>query len=275
LQGTRYLPENDGEIGVWTDLWFNYPYIQKMRMPYGTSDKKPSYRMRKLLDRIWISMKQMSTGPFEDKQVEKELYFLNFPRTAFYYYITKGYYHDRLIGSTADLLQEKVYVNRNKQLYLWLSTLRDRWKKYKVYTDIKQNKPKIEVMRQQVAINLVGEIIRSSIYQGKYSCTNPYIPRYIEARREFTDSDNPNYVWGKLHQKQKQQAELIYGLGIDSISSSFLKYIIEKYCKLEVPGEEQYFGWDRDYRIAGLTDKIKRIFKKELEILEEMQDADK
>lgn len=270
LQGSRYLPENDGEIGVWNDLWFNYPYIQRMAVPYGTSDTEPSYRMRNLLDSIWFSMEQMSTKSFVDKQMEREQYFQNFPRMAFYYFINKGYYNDRLIGSNRDLLQDPMYLYRLKKFYPWLDELRNRWIKNNIYKKIKQSKPKIETLRQSVSIGVLGKLIESSIYPKNFSCENVYIHLYIEARREFSDPNSINYVFGRYHRQEKEQAELIYQGTIDSITSSFKKYIIEHYCKIEVPGEEAFFEkLDKEYYRNTREATVRYVFRNEIKIIEE------
>lgn len=271
-QGTRYLPENDGEIGVWNDLWFNYPFIHRSHKPYGTDDRKPSYRMRKLLDSIWFSMEQMSTKPFADKQMEEEQYFRNFPRMAFYYTVNDAYYHDHLIGSRNDLLQKVKFVNYTKLLSYWVISLRERWIKVGIYDKIKQKTPKIEVLRQQVLISSLGDLIEATIYPGNFRCSDPNISLYIEARREFTDSAATNYVWESYHRQEKRQAETLYGVAIDTVGSSFQKYIIEHYCGMDVPGEEKFFSYDavlKDYLKKTRTSKIKSVFRDELKIIEE------
>jgi hypothetical protein len=270
MQGSRYLPEDDGEVGIWNDLWFNNPYIQRTHLPYGTSDTEPSYRMRKLLDSIWFSMEQISTKPFADKQMEEEQYFRNFPRMAFYYTLNDGYYHDHLMGARRDLYQDPKFVKHLDMLFPWLRDLRSRWQKAGLYEKIKQKTPIIEALRQQVTINVLGGLIEASIYPGNFSCNDPNIPLYIEARREFTAPESPNFVWGRLHLQRKKQAELIYQAAIDPITSSFQKYVIEHYCGVDVPGEEIFFGRiHKDSFKKTLPDKVQRIFRDELKIIEE------
>lgn len=274
LQGTRYLPKNDGEIGVWNDLWFNFPYVQRSTAPYGTSDTEPSYGMRKLLDSIWFSMEQMSTKPFADKQMEREQYFQNLPRMAFYYFMNKGHYHDRMIGSNSDLMQRPGYVDRFAKLYPWMVELRNRWIKDNFYEKIKQKRPKIEVLRQSVVVGVLGKLIESSIYSRSFNCGNIYIPLYIEARREFSDPNSRNFVWGKFHRQEKEQAELIYQGTIDSITSSFKKYIIEHYCGFQVPGKEAFFDKrDKKYFQSTRKDSVRYVFRNEIKIIEERRNV--
>jgi hypothetical protein len=241
-----------------------------MAVPYGTSDTKPSYRMRKLLDSIWFSMEQMSTKPFADKQMEQEHYFQDFPRMAFYYFINMGFYHDRLIGSSSDLLQNPRYIHRLEQLYPWLAELRIRWEENKLLEKVKKNRPKIEALRQSVTIGVLGDLIEASIYPGNFSCDNSYIPLYLDARREFIDPKSINHVWERLHSVQKQQAELIYNVAIDSVHSSFLKYILEHCCEIEAPGEEAFFDKrDKEYYRNTREATVRYVFRNEIKIIED------
>lgn len=68
-QGVRYLPEDDGERGVWDDLWFYRYYIDGMKKPYGTNSYKPSHDMRRLLDRMYQSITIIATQPMADRQM--------------------------------------------------------------------------------------------------------------------------------------------------------------------------------------------------------------
>jgi hypothetical protein len=268
-QGIRYLPENDGEIGVWSDLWFNYPYIGVMHVPYGTNKTEPSLKMRKLLDRIWFSMEAMSTKPFADLRMKKKNYFLNFPRSAFYYTQKSAYYHDRFIGAAPYLLQDPKYVARDKVLADWILQLRQRWIAAGSYEEIKKIYPKIEAMRQVVAIRQLGKVIETSIYPGEFSCQDHYIPLYVDARREFADEKDPNHVLKKLRLKQKRQAEDLFAIGVEGVSTGFHKYILKKYCGIDVFGAGSFGYKNREADQREVTNQIKRLFRNELKILEE------
>lgn len=270
-QGIKQLPENDGEIGIWADLWFNYPYILRMYQPYGTSDTEPSFNMRKLLDRIWFSMEAMSTRPFADKKMERRHYLLNFPRSAFYYALNDGYYNDRLIGAAYYLHQDSKFVEREHRLYEWTARLRQRWITVGMYEEIKKKYPKIEAERQLVAMKTLEVILRAPIYTGQYSCDLPYIPLYVEARREFVDKSAPNHVMKVLRRRQKSQAETLYSTGISgSVAASFHKYILKKYCGVEVLGNRQPLGLTHPVAIEReIKDEVTHLFRRELKLLEE------
>jgi hypothetical protein len=274
-KGTHHLPKEDGEIGVWEDLWFHYPYIKRMHVPYGTSKVKPSPKMRQLLDRVYASIEIMSTQPFADLEMERRYALFNLPRAAFYFSINNGYYTDRKIGSRRPMLKQTQYVSQVDQLYRWMVELKQRWISAGMYGTIKRDMPKVEVTRQLLAIHFGGDVIYSSIFHGGFSCSHPLIPEYLEIRRDFTDPESPDYVWGRLHERQKDQAELLYGMAIDSQSVSFNKYLLEKYCGLDVPGEERFYSSrDKAFSRKMIISRLKSGFKQEIELIEEEKHGD-
>lgn len=268
--GTRYLPDNDGEIGAWEDLWFHYPFIKRMHDPYGTDRFHPSINMRRLLDRIYTAIEIMATRPFSDAQMESEQALRNLPRAAFYYSLNKGFYADRKVGSHGFLRQEVDLVEKTENLYLWMTDLRQRWIDAGIYQDIKTRTPKVELTRQLLAIHFSSDLLYAALYKGEFSCRHPLIPAYLSARRDFTDPKAPDYVWGRLHAHQPQQAELLYGMAIDTYSVSFFKYVLEEYCSLPVPGEERFYeSRDKAFSQKRRVPRLKSIFHKEIKRIEE------
>ena len=77
--GTRYLPENDGEIAVWQNAWFHYHYHKRGRRPLFVVNWEPSDKMVKMLDQWWFCLKTMTTKPFADRQMETEHYYRDYP----------------------------------------------------------------------------------------------------------------------------------------------------------------------------------------------------
>lgn len=269
IRGIKQLPEKDGEIGVWADLWFNYPYIRNMWEPYGTDKRAPSHQMRNLLDNIWFAMEAMSTRPFADKKMEQKNYQLNFPRSAFYYTIKAGYYHDRYIGASVHLLKDLTFVERSRLLYEWTTALRERWIEQGRYESIKKEHPKVEALRQVVVLDTLENLIQSTIYSGEFSCDNPDIPLYIEARRDFADENAQNHVLKQLRQKEKRQADDLYVMGVGSVAPAFLKYLLRQYCGMEVVGTMRFGYKNKEAEQRRLRDQVEYTFRNEIKILEE------
>ena len=268
--GEQYLPAGDGEIGVWEDLWFSYPYIRRMHKPYGTHDFEPSYGMRNLLDRIYTSLEMMATKPLADQQMEQEKALLNFPRIALYFFLNQSYYVDKYFGGRSELLQRQSQVQKDAHLYAWIRDLRHRWEQAGLYTTVIEEQPKVEITRQMLEIGLGDALIYASIFSGEFSCENPLIPEYLEARRVFVDPKASGYIWGHFYAQDPQQAEDLYSMAIDGYATSFTKYILEHYCGYQVPGEERYYGKnDKEFFKKDRLPTITRVFQQELKIIEE------
>lgn len=269
-QGVKYLPEDDGERGVWDDLWFLYPYTRRMHRPYGTNSYKPSYGMRRLLDQMYDAITVMATHPIADQQMEREKALINFPELVFYFHVHKGFYEDKRFGSAKPLLQRKERVEQIRELYHWIVELRSKWIAAGLYDKIKREQPDVEALRQMLAINLSGDLLYASIFTGDFTCRHPLIPDYPEGRREFTDPKAANYVWDRLHRRQSSLAEDFYVMTIDSYDASFHRYVLENYCGLEVSGEERYYGKiDKKFSKKDRIPALKSMFHEELKLIEE------
>ena len=151
-----------------------------------------------------------------------------------------------------------------------MTELRQRWIDAGIYHDIKTNTPKVELTRQLVMIHFSSDLLYAALYRGEFSCRHPLIPVYIEARRDFTDPTGADYVWGRLHAREPQQAKLLYGMAIDAYSVSFFKYALGEYCSLDVPGEERFYrSRDKAFSKKLLVPGLKSIFHKEIKLIEE------
>ncbi len=115
-QGIKHLPDDDGEIGVWTDLWFHSPYMRRMHDPYGSDKFHPSPTMRHLLDQIYESIEIMATRPFADARVERDLALKHLSGAAFYFSLNKGFYEDSRVGSRRPLLQRADFVAKTSSV---------------------------------------------------------------------------------------------------------------------------------------------------------------
>jgi len=269
-QGTAYLPKNDGEIGVWEDMWFHYPYVKRMHNPYGTSHRRASLPMRQLLDDIYASVEIMATHPFADKEMERVHALRNMPRAVLYYSLNNGYYADEKIGSYWPLLHDAEFVRKKKNLNRWMVELRQRWIDAGLYRQIKAATPKIELTRQLLVIHFSSDLLTASLYPKEFTCQHPLIAEFLEARRDFTDPKADDYVWGRLHKQQPKQAEMLYSMAIDAESVSFTKYMLNHYCALEVSGEERFYGRPNPaFAKALLVSTLKSGFHTEIELLEE------
>ena len=140
-KGIRYLPKDDGEIGVWTDIWLLYPYSRGMTLPKvsindpeatkhthfvaGVFQAQQMFpRIISVLDRSWFAIETMSTKPFADKKMKRQ-YYLNFVRAATYYHIYDGFYTGKYVGGSEKLFRDALHIKRRELLLKWLGALRD------------------------------------------------------------------------------------------------------------------------------------------------------
>lgn len=109
-KGSRYIQENDGEIGVWTNMWFVYPYAKKLYITTDSHATKPSPRMIALVERTWFSLEKQATGKWADNQMKEQYYLRGFPGLAFYYTAEQGFLTGKFVGSDK-LLHEDTAVS--------------------------------------------------------------------------------------------------------------------------------------------------------------------
>lgn len=272
-RGVRHLPQNDGEIGVWTDMWLCYPYLKKTRVTFGTSKLEPSLAMRQLLDKVWFSIDAMGGNPMADRQMKRQQYARNLPRSMFYYILYRGYYADKMIGSASQTLQNPTQLKRLRAMAQYQQDLRDFWVQEGLETHILQTMPQVEVTRLAVANFVYGDLIRASIYPGQFTCDNPDIPRYLEVRNAFAGESPAGEAWRMLHKRQKKQAETFFMGVIDSVSAGFMKYLLIEKCGLEVPVEERYYRYrDKAFHKKYRERDIKNLYQTELKLLKEGKD---
>lgn len=268
--GSKWLPEDDGEIGVWVNKWFLFPYVAFDRKPYGTEGWKPSLKMRALLDRVWFAMETMSTRPFADNQMEYENYLEDFTFLAYYFSIYQGYYHDQKKDSARFLLNQPAHVAKCRLLHGWLLLLRERWIELGYYEEIKEYDPKIEAVRQAVTLYELGRLISGSIFSREFSCNSPYVHEYAESRREFVEESYPNHVLKQYRLTNPHQAENVYLSGTGYYYAAFMKYLLRDYCGIEVPGRMSLGYKNRKAEDRRVRKNVEATFKEEIEILKEL-----
>lgn len=269
-EGVQYLPENDGEIGVWTDIWFVYPYSKQSRITIGSSGYKPSPRMIALVERAWFTIEKEATGGWADYQMKTQHYFRNFPGQAFYYVTNKGFLTGKKVGSHTLYVQDQHLLARDRKLLGWLAALPEQWQTTaKTVSFIKQNQ-KIEALRQITMLRETGDLIYGSIFQKTFTCNSGEIKSYI-ALREALVANKETVL---LRMADKSQGRTLYNLAVNTEAARYLRYSLKRFCRLEAAGEEDM----RKYRGArqGQTpeewhdERLRGLFPDETKILEEM-----
>lgn len=269
-RGVRHLPEGDGEIGVWTDLWFCYPYLLTFREPYGTDVQTPSPAMRQLLDKVWFSIETMASKPMADTQMKRQHYARNLPRSMFYYLINRGYYEDNQIRSRPATMRDPEQLRRFRAIANYQQELHDYWVGEGLFQPLLETAPKLEATRLTVANIVYMDLIVASIYSRTFRCDDPVIERYLAARKAFGGDAPDGDAWRRLHKREPQAAETLFIGAIDYPKPSFMKILLTERCDFEVPVEERfYLFFDKEFNRKQLRPKVRSIFRDEWKLLEE------
>lgn len=243
-KGVALLPENDGEAGVWQNMWFHHHFGKKDRQYFGVRHHKPSPKMIKILDQYWFSLESMATKPFADKEM-KEKYMEGFAGLAFSYTLMDGFYSGEFLGSAQRMAKMPEMVQRAKNLVQWLNELFIKWNHSPEIMQTVQNNPKLLILYQLTILTNLYDIILGEIHSGKFHCKNNSIYKYVQMRKEFYSPENKVPAYTRI--KDYKEREHIYHIAINSSIARDIKYIIEHYCGYEVAGKIRYA-----YRLASL-----------------------
>jgi hypothetical protein len=230
-QGIQYLPKDDGEIGVWTDVWLTYPYSKRLRIPYchsGSVEVELPIRAA-FLDRAWFSLQAMATRPFQDQQMYRQHYLRNFAGMAHYYAYRK---YEYVIDGRREYAQKPEYIARDEQLVGWLLELKKKWVKEASVQGFLNRHAKVEVMREVALMMELVDIMVGRIWTGKFDCSDPYFQLYADVRKEFSE-DVDNIKPAILRMTNKKEARQFYYVVVNSEIGRFSKYVLKKYCGYE------------------------------------------
>ncbi len=268
-RGHRYLPEGDGERGVWTDLWFVYPYSRNMLLPKDNSDMRTSAATKALLERSWRAMEEQASGSYADRRMEEE-YYRNLPGEAFFYDLYKESLTGHLQNGRKTYSVNKEFIDRDKKIRQWLQALPEKWATSKEVSRFVESHPKVEAMRQLVILMMSASILHSYIYTNNFSCTDPDVQEYMDARIAFVGDGMQKASWQRMG--QSEQGKRLYSIGVNTMISRFSRYVLKRFCGKEVPGQEETLlsagkTWsEQDY----LEDFLYSVFGDELVILDTM-----
>jgi len=235
-QGSKQLPANDGEIGVWQNVWFHSHYSKKGRRQLGLNSGESSDKMRRLLDQWWFCLETMATKNFADRQMEEEHYLRDYPSLAFSYERCKGFYSHKKIGSAQRLAMIPEHVERARQLSTWLWELPSKWQASPKAREFNAAHPKVVALLQADLLLELKSLIQGEIHERKFGCDNESVQRYVAARNEFVEPANGLPAYKRM--KEKDQGGRLYNIVIDGPGARSTKYVINHYCRIEVAGKE-------------------------------------
>ncbi len=275
-RGSHYLPKNDGEIGIWINNWFIYPYAKRFRIPKGyaayTNKQKIAPMLVNFLDRVWFSIESMAVNPIADKQMYEQHYLRNFAGMVHYYAYFKRGYAPGNSGSDFYLCKIPKYIHRSELLVTWLGDLKDRWRESGPTQEFLKQHPVVAVFRQVAVAIACDFIIQGRINSEAFSCNDPYWGIYARVRKEFLVGEPEKPAPYQMMQ-DREKAKKFYYIVIQSVGAKFNYYIFQRYCGKKLPGKVDW-AYDKRGRTKGqsLDDAIRynlSMYREEFKKLEE------
>lgn len=258
-KGIPHLPQDDGEFGVWTDIWFIYPYSWDFSNMRGVYRFKPHQKMMDLVDRAWRSLACQAKFPFADRQMKEQYHYRNFPGQAFYYIAKQGWLTGKFFGSRRLSVKSPKLMARKHQLLMWLLNLKAEWHLSSETLEFLDAHPKVEAMMQLTLQMTAGDILFESIFSRKFNCKSKAVQDYIRFRKMFIGDGISKTALQRM--SDKNQAKTLYGIAVETLVSQFWSEIFDRFCNVKVPGKIREEKRDK---FLGSS------FNEEIKILEEI-----
>ena len=230
---------------------------------------RTSAATKALLERSWRAMEEQASGSYADRRMEEE-YYRNLPGEAFFYDLYKESLTGHLQNGRKTYSVNKEFIDRDKKIRQWLQALPEKWATSKEVSRFVESHPKVEAMRQLVILMMSASILHSYIYTNNFSCTDPDVQEYMDARIAFVGDGMQKASWQRMG--QSEQGKRLYSIGVNTMISRFSRYVLKRFCGKEVPGQEETLlsagkTWsEQDY----LEDFLYSVFGDELVILDTM-----
>lgn len=235
-KGVKLLPKDDGEKYYWKYRIFNYWYIKGAGyMPdYDLYHPKPiTIEQQKILDSMYEVAKGLATSKIKDKVINREKYKVFI--AVLHYYVLKSWmeYNEYVVNSYADaqlkVLQNKRYVNKEKNIFKWTLRFQNEYKKDKILVQqIEKNNPILGVDYLYVLQDTIEVFVFKMIVENKLNCNSKYIQMYSKNSKKFIDKDSP------LFKMSKEQQKLILKYAYQTDMAYLSKYIIYKQCNKKI-----------------------------------------
>ncbi len=265
-KGSHYLRENDGEIGVWTNVWFVYPYSRKFYLTKDFRWKTPSPRMMALVERTWFSVEKQATGDWADSQMKEQHYYRGFPGLAFYYTAFQFFLTGQKVGSRVLLVNDAHLLGRIRNLVDWLGELQEKWQTSPETKLFIEEHPKIKAFLQLSRVDGTSNLIYGSILNHEFSCMSREVQEYMVFRSELVGSKS---ILPRI--KDQAQAQRLYNIAVNTMIGRFQSYTLERFCGLAVAGKEdmrRFTGWAKPVK-EERESTLRNLFKEAVQILEE------
>lgn len=235
-QGVKYLPKEDGELYVWKNSWFLYPYYKRHLRPLGVGDTTFEPKMVELLDECWFTMQGLMDSEINDVKMKKR-YLLSFPFLTLYYSSYQGHYTGKFLHSGRRTRTSQLYSMRNIKMLDWLDTLYDRWEESDYLKLIWRKYPFVTSCRQYLVLELLQRISLWLPTEGSFSCDHPIMERMQREYQIVMSGDPESNAILNLKQTNKKEAISTYQQVVYTAAGTSGKYLISDICKKIMPPE--------------------------------------
>lgn len=281
-KGIQYLSKDDGEIGIWTDAWFLYPYNLRgllpkvsVKTPYRRHLIDPVFKTDKkfpqiisLLDRCWFALETMATKPYADRQMKFQHYYRNFPGLAMYYIVYDGFYVGKYTGSAKYLLRNQKYTSRLEQLLKWLEDLKAHWEADRFYQTIWEKYPKVGAIRQIVHQAILLDLLSVLAYRKEFRCDHPWVAKLYQSYLDIMSDDYSNNILLRLKEVNTKEASFLYKQNVYSLTGEVGQYVLKHFCHHDLPKEKLLLISKRDYKSRWSIHAIKS--KEQIKLIKEI-----
>lgn len=251
-KGIQYLPKEDGELGVWTDAWFIYPYNRRGLLPKVKvkTDKwfhliDPVFTAKEtfpkiiaMLDRTWFAIQTMATKPYADKKMKVDNYYRNFPRTVMYYHVYESFYVPWQQGMFKKMMADPRYVPRNEHLVEWLDKIKKEWEASGFYSTMWERYPIVGASQAAVRLSVLQNLMKVLVLRKEFRCEHPLVDKVYKGFLELMSDDYTTNLLLRYQQIDKKQAAILYKDTLYSPAGQICQRMLERYCLREFPKEK-------------------------------------
>lgn len=281
-KGTQYLPKDDGELGVWTDLWFIYPYNRRGLLPKVKvkTDKwfhliDPVFTAKEtfpkiiaMLDRTWFAIETMATKPYADKKMKVDNYFRNFPRIVMYYHVYESFYVPWQEGMFKQMMADPRYVPRNELLVEWLDNIKREWETSGFYSTVWEKYPIVGAGQAAVRVPILQNLLKVAVIRKEFRCDHPLVEKVYEGFLRLMSDDYRTNILLRYRQVDKKQAATLYRDTLYSPAGQICQRMLERFCKKEFPKEKLLLITQPQYDGRWSERAIDRFISRDLEFLQ-------
>ncbi len=259
-KGVAFIPTDDGEIGVWKNVWFLSHYTRNGREPLFIYRSRPSKKKTTILDQQWYCLEMMATNPIKDKEMEEEYYLNDYPSLALAYNLGEGWYSGKVRSSARDMAKLGEHVERSEKLVSWLKNFEQKMDDNSFFPSSSKISMKSKIMTHATIILELEDVIHGSIFNKKFDCTSSTIADYLKYKFELIGISSLQNI---------DETNDLVNVSLHNNRAKAISFMLNRYCSIDF----ESFSNENDRHMSKNTQVISKpvtTFSEELIILEEI-----